>query len=89
MDWFSALTGKRPLFTRRNLTFLGGRYIYFDVSKTEQELGYQVTPLDETVEECVRWFTEDRERVLAGEVVHPVVAKSQPADPAAMSLHAE
>ncbi len=89
MDWFSALTRRRPMFTRRNLTFLGGRYIYFDIGKTERELGYQVTPLDETVEECVRWFTEDRERVLAGEVVHPVTTKSRPGDPATLSFHAE
>ena len=89
MDWFSALTGKRPMFTRRNLMFLGGRYIYFDVSKTKRELGYQVTPLDETVEECVRWFTEERDRVLAGDVVHPVIRKARPTQTAAVSAHAE
>ena len=89
MDWFGALTGKKPMFTRRNLTFLGGRYIYFDVSKTQNELGYEVTPLAETVDECVRWFTDERERVLAGEVVHPVRQAPKPAAAPLVSLHAE
>jgi len=89
MDWLAALTKIKPKFTRRNLTFLGGRYIYFDTSKAENELGYRVTPLDETIAECVRWFTEGRDRVLAGEVVHPVGTAEPDRTPANVSLHAE
>jgi dihydroflavonol-4-reductase len=89
MDWFGALTKIKPKFTRRNLTFLGGRYIYFDTSKVENELGYRIRPIDETIDECVRWFTDERERVLAGEVVHPVAPKRQEPPAAEVSLHAE
>ena len=89
MDWFGAITKIKPKFTRRNLTFLGGRYIYFDVSKAQSELGYQITPIDETIGECIRWFTDERERVLAGEVVHPVAPRPPQQEPAEVSLHAE
>lgn len=89
MDWFSALTKIKPKFTRRNLTYLGGRFIYFDTTKVETELGYQITPLDETIEECLRWFTDERDRVLAGDVVHPAVTKARPQPTAEASVHAE
>ena len=86
-DWFAALTGIKPYFSRKSMTFLGGRYIYFDISKARNELGYEPGSLEETVEESVRWFSGERERVLAGEVVHPVAARAEPAP--APSMHAE
>ena len=85
-DWFGAVTGIKPMFSRKNLTYLGGRYIYFDITKARDELGYETTPLRETLEECALWFLEERDRVLAGEVVHPARA---PAVPGPTSLHAE
>jgi len=86
-EWFAALTGIKPYFSRKSMIFLGGRHLYFDISKARSELGYEPGSLEETVEECARWFGEDRERVLAGEVVHPVSVRAELA-PAA-SMHAE
>lgn len=91
-EWFAAVTGKKPYFSSKSMTYLGGRYIYFDTSKAHEELGYEATPLEETVEESVRWFGEERERVLAGEVVHPVRAHPEQgaaAPKAAGSVHSE
>jgi len=84
-EWFAAVTGKKPYFSSKSMTYLGGRYIYFDISKARSELGYDPTSLEETVVESVRWFAEERERVLAGEVVHPVC---MPADRRAAATNA-
>ena len=90
-EWLAALTGKKPYFSARSMTFLGGRYIYFDNSKARAELGYEPTPLEPTLAESVRWFAEERERVLAGEVVHPVRSRQNDGSDRddAASAHAE
>ena len=90
-EWFAALTGIKPYFSRKSMTFLGGRYLYFDIAKARTELGYEPVSFEQTMEECARWFSNERERVVSGEVVYPMasrperVAETAPA----RSVHAE
>jgi hypothetical protein len=86
-EWFAALTGIKPYFSRKSMTFLGARYLYFDISKARKELGYEPGSFEQTMEECARWFSQERDRVLAGEVVHPVAVRTELAS--APSVHAE
>ena len=69
--------------------FLGGRHLYFDVTKAQTELGYEITPFDETLAACVRWFKEERDRVLAGEVVHRARSNVAASTSTTLSSHAE
>ncbi len=71
-EWFASATGIKPYFARKGMLFLGGRHLYFDLSKSRAELGYTTTSLEQTAGETARWFLDERDRVLAGEVVHPV-----------------
>ncbi|MFA9411820.1 MAG: NAD-dependent epimerase/dehydratase family protein [Deltaproteobacteria bacterium] len=90
-EWFAALTGIKPYFSRKSMTFLGGRYLYFDIAKARTELGYEPVSFEQTMEECARWFSNERERVLAGEVLYPMESRPERvAEPApARSVHAE
>lgn len=88
-EWFAALTGIKPYFSRKSMTFLGARYLYFDISKARNELGYEPGSFEQTMEECARWFSQERDRVLGGEVVHPVAARPEPVAEPAPLVHAE
>ncbi|MEM7437184.1 MAG: NAD-dependent epimerase/dehydratase family protein [Myxococcota bacterium] len=90
-EWFARWTGIKPYFADKGMRFLGGRYLYFDIGKAKAELGYEPTGLEETLSETARWFLDERDRVLGGEVVHPA-DKPEAADTArqtVQSLHAE
>lgn len=71
-EWVSAVTGLKPYFAYRAMKYIGDKYLYFDISKARTELGYSIRPLEETMDECARWFLLEHERVLNGQVVHPV-----------------
>jgi nucleoside-diphosphate-sugar epimerase len=71
-EWAAAVTGLKPHLASKALKYLGDKYLYFDISKASRELGYSVRPLEETMDECARWFLLEHERVLDGQVVHPV-----------------
>lgn len=90
-EWFANLTGIKPYFAEKGMRYIGDRYLFFDLSKAKAELGYEVTPLEDTLGETARWFLEERDRVLAGEVVHPALrpAATEEARPHDTSIHAE
>lgn len=90
-EWFANLTGIKPYFAEKGMLYIGNRYLFFDLSKAVDELEYQVTPLEDTLAEAARWFLDERDRVLAGEVVHPAEPPeaTETARHAAVSVHAE
>ena len=50
------MTHRRPRFVEKSLRYATGRYLYVDISKAQQVLGYEVSPLEEAVAEAVDWF---------------------------------
>lgn len=90
-EWFANLTGIKPYFAEKGMLYIGNRYLFFDLTKAKTELGYEVTPLEETLSESARWFLDERDRVLAGDVVHPAERPEavETARHAAPSIHAE
>jgi dihydroflavonol-4-reductase len=54
---YSALTGKRNIFTRLTLEALGGNP-QIDDGLARRELGYTSRPFEDTITDSVRWFAE-------------------------------
>jgi dihydroflavonol-4-reductase len=55
VEMFSALTGKTPPLTRDVLQIIG-RYAWYDTSRARTELGWQPRPLEQTLEDTIRWL---------------------------------
>jgi dihydroflavonol-4-reductase len=47
-----------PMLDSRTVAYTG-QYLYYDCSRAREELGHQVTPLDEIVEKSLSWFGEN------------------------------
>ncbi|MGB5813533.1 MAG: SDR family oxidoreductase [Polyangiales bacterium] len=88
-EWIAGVTGIKPYFAQKGMLFLGGRFLYFDITKAKSELGYAPTPLDLTLAETARWFLDERDRVLGGEVVHGVRQPETTVTAGRQSLHPE
>jgi dihydroflavonol-4-reductase len=54
-----ALTGKRPPITRGVLEILG-RYAWYDASLARRELGWEPRPLQQTLEDTLRWLSQSQ-----------------------------
>ena len=50
------VTHRNPMMTERAVRYTVGRYLWFDGSRSRQELGMTVRPLEQTVHAAVRWF---------------------------------
>jgi len=50
------LSGVPPLFTKRSMAMTAGRYLYFDTSKAERELGYKPGPLQDALIDAIGWL---------------------------------
>ena len=59
-EGFSWLIGKEPPFAW-DLAKLTGRNIYYSSQKAVQELGYTMTPLDETLQKVVEWEQQQQD----------------------------
>ena len=57
IEFASMLLGKDPLISS-NLARVGGRYNWFSCEKARRELGYSVTPFDQTILLCYHWYQE-------------------------------
>lgn len=57
VETISALIGVEPLITS-DLTSGAGRHNWFSCEKAKRELGYSVTPFDETIAAAYRWYRE-------------------------------
>jgi dihydroflavonol-4-reductase len=56
------ITRKEPVLTV-GMTALIGKYLYFDGSKAERELGFKAGPTAPAIQRCIEWFrTEDSAR---------------------------
>ncbi|MBZ0252079.1 MAG: NAD-dependent epimerase/dehydratase family protein [Candidatus Methylomirabilis sp.] len=65
-EWLSTnVTHKKPMFVNKGMKSIGGRYLYFDISKAKRELGYDPGPLEGAVKEAVDWFKNGRDAALA------------------------
>ena len=56
----ASVTGKKPKFVERGIKFMVDNYIYFDISKARDELGYAPTSIDDGIADAVRWFKAGR-----------------------------
>ncbi|MGB0588518.1 MAG: SDR family oxidoreductase [Myxococcota bacterium] len=45
-----------PLFTRGSIAMTAGRFLYFDTTKAESELGYRPGPLEAAFTDAITWF---------------------------------
>ncbi len=54
------ITHKTPLAAETSVTYAAGRYLYFDVSRAKQELGYAPAPVDDHIRDAIRWFSRGR-----------------------------
>lgn len=58
-EWWSDRVSKTaPLSTYKSTQYMQ-RSIFFDGTKAQRELGVRVTPLEDSVERAIRWFTEN------------------------------
>jgi dihydroflavonol-4-reductase len=51
-------TQKPPLFAGSALRY-AKNYLYYDISKTRKELGYEPRPIEESIRHAVDWFAEN------------------------------
>jgi len=51
-------THKHPLAPRKAMQYASLR-CFFDAGKAERELGFSVTPLEDSLGKAVRWFREN------------------------------
>jgi len=59
-DWMerrSDRTGKRPVLTGSGIRY-ANNYLYFDNTKARKELGLEFTPIEESIERAISWFSE-------------------------------
>ena len=61
------ITHKEPLVVDKAIQYTSGRYLWFDLSKAKNELGYEPTPIDDALRESVAWFSEGRDDSLSKE----------------------
>ncbi len=47
-----------PMLDSRTVAYTG-QYLYYDCSRARQELGHEVTPLDEAIHNSVSWFRDN------------------------------
>lgn len=59
LKFIKTLTRKPPAITRSTLQILG-RYAWYDSTRAQQELGWTPRPLQETLEDTLRWFQENK-----------------------------
>jgi dihydroflavonol-4-reductase len=52
------VTHKPPLFAGSALRY-AKNYLYYDISKTRKELGYEPRPIEESIRRAVDWFAEN------------------------------
>jgi len=45
-----------PIFTEKGVAYAAGRFLWYDLSRARDELGYQPRPLAEAIHESVAWF---------------------------------
>ena len=72
-EWIADnVTHREPLLVNKAIQYMGYKYLYFDLSKAESELGYVVTPLEVALKESVEWFMEGRDQRLELEMPAPI-----------------
>lgn len=56
-DWISDhITHKPPLAAETTVRYAAGRYLYFDTARARDELGYTTAPINDHIQDAVRWF---------------------------------
>ncbi|MCA9575317.1 MAG: NAD-dependent epimerase/dehydratase family protein [Polyangiales bacterium] len=56
----SSVTKQKPVFVERGIKFMVDNYIYFDITKAREELGYAPTSIDDGIADAVAWFQAGR-----------------------------
>ena len=52
------VTHSKPLVAHKTVAYTVDRNLWFDISRAKAELGYDPAPLDQHIEQAVRWFRE-------------------------------
>ncbi len=45
-----------PMFTEKGVAYAAGRWLWYDLTRAREELGYRPRPLDAAIERAVDWF---------------------------------
>ncbi|HIA03369.1 MAG TPA: NAD-dependent epimerase/dehydratase family protein, partial [Myxococcales bacterium] len=57
------VTHKPPLLAEKTLKYTVGRYLYFDISRAREELGYSPAPINDSIKDAVKWFQTGRKEL--------------------------
>jgi dihydroflavonol-4-reductase len=57
------VTHRSPLLAEKTLRYTVGRYLYYDISRARRELGYEPTPVEQSIHEAVEWFRSGRKEL--------------------------
>jgi dihydroflavonol-4-reductase len=57
LEIVAKLKRRKPVLTI-NMAKVSGQYHFYDSSKASRELDYQITPIEESIQEAVAWFRE-------------------------------
>ncbi len=55
---WAGYSGHQPMTTAREITY-SNQYLFYDITKARTELGYQPSPVRESLERAVDWFRRD------------------------------
>lgn len=76
-EWMSDhITKREPLIVSKAIEYTGGKFLYFDLQKAQEQLGYRITPLETSLTESVEWFLRGRQKRLAQK--EPVLGAANP-----------
>lgn len=59
-EWIADRVTQRPPPLTSGMCGLIGKYLFFDGSRAERELGFVASPVAPAIERCIRWFREAR-----------------------------
>jgi dihydroflavonol-4-reductase len=57
------VTHRSPLLAEKTLRYTVGRYLYYDISRARRELGYEPTPVEQSIQQAVEWFRSGRQEL--------------------------
>lgn len=57
VEVLATFTGRRAAICREEV-IVGARYLYFDASKAQRDLGFNARPLNDSLRDSLAWYRE-------------------------------